>query len=122
MADLDKLEELAKVATRVAAYLDRRSRSSGLDKEEIHAFDVGPDGQGFYLRSSDLRTLVSQALARPDLLEALREARAALEQAKEDIETLLNGPWCEAEGSLEDWTQSIDQALAKINAVMGEAG
>ncbi|MFN7611460.1 MAG: hypothetical protein ACK5QX_11085 [bacterium] len=59
---------------------------------------------------------------RPDLLEALREARAALEQAKEDIETLLNGPWCEAEGSLEDWTQSIDQALANIKAVMGEAG
>jgi hypothetical protein len=69
MADLDKLEELAKVATRVAAYLDRRSRSSGLDKEEIHAFDVGPDGEGFYLRSSDLRALASQALARRDGVE-----------------------------------------------------
>ena len=69
MADLDKPEELAKAATRVAAYQDRRSQSSGLDKEEIHAFDVGPDDEGFYLRSSDLRALVSQALARRDGVE-----------------------------------------------------
>jgi hypothetical protein len=76
MTDLDKPEELSKAATRVAAYLDRRSQSRGLDKEEIHAFDVGPDGEGFYLRSSDLRAVASQVLARrqPDTAAATADA------------------------------------------------
>ena len=47
---------------RISAYLSRREKARGIDKENIHGFDVGPDC-GVELLASDLRTLLAHATA-----------------------------------------------------------
>lgn len=46
------------------------------------------------------------AVAAPDMLDALRTARATILQLK-------NARWSECEGSDEDWVRDIDAAIAK---------
>ena len=55
------LDDVAQAAERVAQYLSRRKKSRGDDPEEIHGYDVSPEG-GFPLRASDLETLIRAAL------------------------------------------------------------
>jgi hypothetical protein len=56
---------------RVTAYLDRRQRAQGIDKEHIHGFDGGGDDPGFQLLQSDLRAILA------DLDAAVKERDAA---------------------------------------------
>ena len=53
---------------RIAAYLSRRQKALGVDKERIHSFDFGPDC-GVELLASDLRA----PLARADALRRERD-------------------------------------------------
>lgn len=53
-------DAVAEAAERVARYLNRRKKSRSDDPEDIHGYDVSPEG-GFPLRASDLQTLVNLA-------------------------------------------------------------
>lgn len=46
-------------ADRVRAYVDRRSRMRGLDKNEVHAIDVGAESEAS-LTVADLRELLDE--------------------------------------------------------------
>ena len=62
---------------RIAAYLSRRQKALGVDKERIHSFDFGPDC-GVELLASDLRALLARA-------DALRRERDDLAGARDSV-------------------------------------
>lgn len=55
-------EGLTEALERIAAYIERRKKSRGLDIEHVHGFDLGPN-EGVELLLSDIETIVAHTRA-----------------------------------------------------------
>ena len=91
---------------RIADYLDRRARANGFDKEEIHTFDAGCNGQTVLL-TGDLTALLAENATLNGEIQALLDEADMAEQEAGAIENDL----IEAEKEI----AAKDAALASIN-------
>lgn len=104
------------VIERIAVYLSRREKSRGIDKENIHGFDVGPDC-GVELLASDLRKLLAEAAAMRRERDELRISLAEAMQQGRDTQDRLTARQAEC--------RALAARLAEIErqqpvAVIGE--